>query len=52
MKPVLDTVISTQLDQLSEMADMEAENCRLVRNELRSALSSLLKVSLFLFLLK
>ncbi|KAI4319227.1 hypothetical protein MLD38_032854 [Melastoma candidum] len=43
VKPALDSVISTQSSHLPEMADMEVENSILVRNELRSALSGLLK---------
>ncbi|XP_042502519.1 outer envelope protein 64, chloroplastic [Macadamia integrifolia] len=40
-KPVLDTFVSAQLQEVS--TDAKLEHCHLVRNEVRSALNSLLK---------
>nr|DAD32116.1 TPA_asm: hypothetical protein HUJ06_010967 [Nelumbo nucifera] len=42
-KPVLDSVVSAQLQEAFECTDSKLDNCQLIRNETRSALSSLLK---------
>lgn len=44
VKPVLSTALSSQLHETLETADVEIEKCKLIRNELRLALNSLLKV--------
>lgn len=41
--PVLDAVISKQLHNMPQTAEVDIENCRLIRNEMRSAINSLLK---------
>nr|GMD33925.1 outer envelope protein 64, chloroplastic [Ipomoea batatas] len=43
VKPTLDPAITAQLHGGLEMADIDIENCHVVRNEMRSALSNLLK---------
>ncbi|KAJ7975236.1 outer envelope protein 64, chloroplastic-like [Quillaja saponaria] len=43
VKPVLDPAISSQLHETLEIEDIEIENCRLIRNEMRLAINSLLK---------
>lgn len=51
MKPTLDPIITAQLHEGLEVADTEIDKCHAVRNEMRSALSDLLKVfNLQLFL--
>lgn len=44
-KPNLDPVISAQMQGGPEITDSNIENCHAVRNEMRSALNDLLKVS-------
>lgn len=50
MKPVLVPYLSSQLHETLETTDTEVEKCKLIRNEMRLAISSLLKV-IFLYLL-
>lgn len=47
VKPVLDPVISSALHEMPDIEDEEIESCKSIRNEIRSALNSLLKVILF-----
>lgn len=49
MKPVLVRSLSSQLHETLETTDIEIEKCKLIRNEMRLALNSLLKV-IFLYL--
>ncbi|PKI44190.1 hypothetical protein CRG98_035427, partial [Punica granatum] len=42
-KPALDPLIQTQLHDVLEKMDTDTENCKLIRNEMRSAVNSLLK---------
>ncbi|CAN0891442.1 Translocon at the outer membrane of chloroplasts 64 [Linum grandiflorum] len=42
-KPVLDPVISVQLNDAAEISDTEIETYRSIRNEMRAAMNSLLK---------
>lgn len=44
MKPTLDPIVSAQLHEGLEVADTEIDKCHAVRNEMRSALSDLVKV--------
>ncbi|XP_030521358.2 outer envelope protein 64, chloroplastic [Rhodamnia argentea] len=41
--PILDAVISKQLHNMPQTTEVDIENCRVIRNELRSAINSLLK---------
>ncbi|EXB80330.1 Translocon at the outer membrane of chloroplasts 64 [Morus notabilis] len=43
VKPVLDPVISSALHETLDIEDEEIESCKSIRNEIRSALNSLLK---------
>ncbi|KAK9278959.1 hypothetical protein L1049_028541 [Liquidambar formosana] len=43
VKPILDPAISAQIHEMMEMSETEIENCQSVRNEMRSAVNSLLK---------
>lgn len=45
MKPVLDPAILSALHETLDTTGTEAENCKAIRNEMRSALNSLLKVT-------
>ncbi|GLU12900.1 hypothetical protein SLE2022_295560 [Rubroshorea leprosula] len=42
-KPVLDSTLSAQTNEICEMTDRQIEICKLIRNEMRSAINSLLK---------
>lgn len=44
MKPILDPDISAEIGETLEIAETVVENCKSLRNEMRSAISSLLKV--------
>lgn len=44
MKPTLDPIIAAQIRERLQISDMEIENFRIIRNEIRVALNSLLKV--------
>lgn len=44
MKPVLAPALASQLHETLEAADIEIEKCKSIRNEMRLALNSLLKV--------
>ncbi|KAL5544950.1 hypothetical protein UlMin_008734 [Ulmus minor] len=43
VKPVLDPFTSSALHELPDTADLDSEYCRSIRNEMRSAINSLLK---------
>lgn len=44
-KPNLDPIISAQMQGVLEITDSNIDSCHAIRNEMRSALSDLLKVS-------
>lgn len=44
VKPALDSFVSEKMHERLEITDLEIENFRTVRNDLRSALNALLKV--------
>lgn len=44
VKPALDPAISTEIQEKIELTDTEIENCKAIRNDMRLALNSLLKV--------
>lgn len=46
VKPAIDPVISSQLRENPELSNEEIENLNAIRNEMRMAIGSLLKVSL------
>lgn len=44
VKPTLESAISTEIQEVVEIEETEIENCKSIRNEMRSAINSLLKV--------
>lgn len=44
VKPAFHPVVSVQLHDNFEVSDVDIENCKSVRNEMRAAINSLLKV--------
>ncbi|KAJ4713537.1 outer envelope protein 64, chloroplastic-like [Melia azedarach] len=43
VKPTLESAISTEIQEVVEIEETEIENCKSIRNEMRSAINSLLK---------